>query len=256
MIVPQTDDYRMSLRTDNEVSDRMQKNSLIETNQPKSSQLSYSQVIFSYRFVFAFLTPFLWMMHFTAMEPILAQRLLQLQLSQIQVGLFFCLLPFFYASIAALTRTIPKWIEPRMRIIVAITMTCLSFLCIGPSELLRFPDSILLMCIGQVLAGITGSQCLVSCLVEMIDDANARNPNNYEAVAALSTGIYRCMYGIAQMLGPVYGSTVNAYLGFKLTMDILAFLDLAFGIAYFVLAGGHEAFTLTIARYRQRKPVN
>ena len=52
------------------------------------------------------------------------------------------------------------------------------------------------------------------------------------------------------MSGPIYGSTVNEYLGFKLTMDILAFLDLAFGIAYFVLAGGREAFSLTMSRYR------
>ena len=131
-----------------------------------------------------------------------------------------------------------------------MALTCIGFLCIGPSELLRFPDSIVIMCIGQVLAGITGSQCFVSCMLEMIDDANARNPENYLAVAALSTGIYRSMTGIAQMLGPVYGSTVNEYLGFKLTMDILAFLDLAFGIAYFVLAGGTEAFSLTITRYR------
>ena len=135
-------------------------------------------------------------------------------------------------------------------------MTCIGFLCIGPSELLRFPDSIVIMCIGQVLAGITGSQSFVSCLLEMIDDANARNPDNYLAVAAISTGIYRSMIGIAQMTGPVYGSTMNAYLGFKLTMDILAFLDLAFVIAYFILAGGSESFTLTLSRYRERKSIS
>ena len=48
------------------------------------------------------------------------------------------------------------------------------------------------------------------------------------------------------MLGPLYGSTVNKYLGFKLTMDILACLDLAFVIAYFALAGGPKAISLTI----------
>lgn len=90
----------------------------------------------------------------------------------------------------------------------------------------------------------------------MIDDANARNPDNYLAVAAISTGVYRSMVGIAQITGPVYGSTMNAYLGFKLTMDILAFLDLAFVIAYFILAGGANAFTLTVSQYRERKTIS
>ena len=52
------------------------------------------------------------------------------------------------------------------------------------------------------------------------------------------------------MLGPLYGSAANQYLGFRLTMDILAFLDLAFVIAYFILAGGIEAVKLTISQYR------
>lgn len=58
------------------------------------------------------------------------------------------------------------------------------------------------------------------------------------------------------MLGPLYGSTVNKYLGFKLTMDILACLDLAFVIAYFALAGGPRAISLTIEQYRQSKTIS
>ena len=58
------------------------------------------------------------------------------------------------------------------------------------------------------------------------------------------------------MLGPIYGSTVNKYLGFKLTMDILACLDLAFVIAYFALAGGPKAISLTIAQYKDRKTIS
>ena len=123
----------------------------------------------------------------------------------------------------------------------AIVLSFAGFLCVGPSELLRFPDSIFLMCIGQMLAGISGSQSFVSCLLEMIDDANTRFPDDYLAVAGLSSGLYRSLIGLAQMLGPLYGSASNQYLGFKLTMDILAFLDSAFVIAYFILAGGSEA---------------
>ena len=92
-----------------------------------------------------------------------------------------------------------------------------------------------------MLAGISGSQSFVSCLLEMIDVGNARFPDDYLAVAGLSAGLYRSVIGLAFLMGPLYGSTVNEYIGFKLTMDILAFLDLAFVIAYFILSGGSEA---------------
>ena len=75
----------------------------------------------------------------------------------------------------------------------------------------------------------------------MIDDANTRFPGNYLAVAGLSSGLYRSSIGLSQMLGPLYGSVANQYLGFRLSMDILAYFDLAFVIAYFILAGGIEA---------------
>ena len=46
-------------------------------------------------------------------------------------------------------------------------------------------------------------------------------------------------------MAPLFGSTVNDILGFRLTMDILVAVDIAFSIAYFLLAGGCEAFANT-----------
>ena len=79
----------------------------------------------------------------------------------------------------------------------AIFLSFVGFLCVGPSDLLRFPDSLFLMCIGQMLAGIAGSQSFVSSLLEMIDDANTRFPGNYLAVAGLSSGLYRSSIGLS-----------------------------------------------------------
>ena len=47
------------------------------------------------------------------------------------------------------------------------------------------------------------------------------------------------------MVAPLYGTTVNDILGFRLTMDILVAVDIAFVIAYFLLAGGWESFSNT-----------
>ena len=75
LIAPQTETYRMSLKTDKDINEEIRKSSVIEMSQPKNSPVGYSQVLCSYRFFFALLTPFLWQVHFVAMEPILAQRL-------------------------------------------------------------------------------------------------------------------------------------------------------------------------------------
>ena len=54
------------------------------------------------------------------------------------------------------------------------------------------------------------------------------------------------------MIGPLYGSSVTKYLGFRLAMDIIAFVDLAMAIAYFSLAGGPQAFTETYKQFKER----
>ena len=95
-----------------------------------------------------------------------------------------------------MSTAVPKWVERRVRILIAIALLFVGFLCVGPSELLSFPDSILLMALGQMLAGISGANCSSSAsLLEMIDDANTRIPNNYLAVAGASSGLYRALLG-------------------------------------------------------------
>ena len=61
----------------------------------------------------------------------------------------------------------------------------------------------------------------------------------------MSSGIFNCSQCFGNLVAPLYGSTVNDILGFRLTMDILVAFDIAFSIAYFLLAGGCEAFANT-----------
>ena len=86
-------------------------------------------------------------------------------------------------------------------------------------------------------------------ILEMIDDGIERFPGNDLLVASMSTGAYRCAIGMSQMLGPLYGSTVSKYLGFRFAIDIIAALDLATAIAYFALAGGPGTFARTYKQF-------
>ena len=150
----------------------------------------------SYRYFFALMTPCLWYMHVTILEPILALRLMDLSLGTIQVGLIFCIMPLVYAITVVATQKMPKWIDKRVRIIIGIAMNFVAFLCVGPSLLLYFPESISIMCIGHALAGLFGSQTILLGMLEMIEDGCDRFPGNELLVASMSAGAYRGLIGI------------------------------------------------------------
>ena len=66
----------------------------------------------------------------------------------------------------------------------------------------------------------------------------------------MSAGVYNLVLGVGYLVAPLYGSSINESLGFRLTMDITAFFDLAFAIAYFVCADGLSAFTNTYKNWK------
>ena len=69
---------------------------------------------------------------------------------------------------------VPVKIENRVRLISAHGFACLAYLLIGPSLILRFPDSITLMCIGQAIGGTSSAHICAPSLLEMLDSGKER----------------------------------------------------------------------------------
>ena len=82
------------------------------------------------------------------MEPILATRLLDFNLTTNQIGMFFAILPIFYIPSSIAVQLFPIWIEKRVIMIVSALLTSISFLFVGPSLMFGFADSLVLMCVG------------------------------------------------------------------------------------------------------------
>ena len=82
-------------------------------------------------------------------ESILAYRLTELNLTTIQIGIFFTIYPIsFMLYCGVLNQLISKKIDKRIIMLVASLTNFVAFSLVGPSLLLNFPDSILLMCFG------------------------------------------------------------------------------------------------------------
>ena len=109
------------------------------------------------------------------------------------------------------------------------------------------------MGVGQALVGIFTATMMIPGLPEMVEAMKPKFPKEQERlVNDYSSGIFNSFLGFGQVLAPIYGSTVTASLGFRLTADIVAIICFVFGILYFLLGDGLEAFRTTIRNIKNR----
>ena len=85
---------------------------------------------------------------YSFMEPILAERLVEFDLSSMQIGLFFATWPGFYIPASIGVQYFPQRIDKRVTIILSAFMTTIAFVFVGPSEIFNFPNSLVLMGVG------------------------------------------------------------------------------------------------------------
>jgi MFS family permease len=90
--------------------------------------------------------------------------------------------------------------------------------------------------------GLVDPFILVPSLPEMIESVLPLYPESAESqINDISSGIFNMFLGIGQVAGPLFGSIVSKYLGFRMTCDLVAVICLLFSISYYVFTDGAEA---------------
>ena len=145
----------------------------------------------------------------------------------------------------------PKSVDKRFTLIISSLLTGVSFLVVGPSQLFAFPDSLVLMGVGQALAGIFTAFMFIPGLPEMVESALPLYPGQEREVNDLSSGLFNSFLGFAQFIAPVYGSVMVEAVGFRLTCDVVGLICIFFALLYFVVAGGASAFRETCRANKQ-----
>ena len=82
------------------------------------------------------------------MEPILAERLVDFDLTTMQIGFFFAIWPVFYIPSSIAVQYFSYKVDKRVTIILSAMASSLAFILVGPSELFNLPNSLVLMGIG------------------------------------------------------------------------------------------------------------
>ena len=108
------------------------------------------------------------------------------------------------------------------------------------------------MGIGQFVVGIMLAFQLIPGLPEMVEGALQHYPTQERDVKNMSSAIFNSFLGVGQVMAPLYGSTLNQFVGFKHTTTLSGALDLVFAVLFFTFAGGATAFSLTYRNYTSK----
>ena len=133
--------------------------------------------------------------------PILGLRLVELGCTEEQVGLIFCICSGVYILGSVITAHISSSFPKKATIMIGLFTSFIAQLFCGPSSIFGLPgDSILLMCIGQAMVGITLALVIIPGLPEIIEEIERKYPklsaNEKTKVSDISSGVINCAYGI------------------------------------------------------------
>ena len=140
--------------------------------------LSVCSLFSSARFAMATLSGALSYFPYALMEPILALRLTDFDLTSMQIGIFFAIWPTFFLTSSQIAKHFPKRVDKRVPLMLSTLLSGMIFFLIGPSMVVSFNDSLVLMGIGQSLVGVFSGFMVASSLSEMVSAAEQVYPNH------------------------------------------------------------------------------
>ena len=94
------------------------------------------------RFLFAALSGVLGYFLYDFQSPVLAVRVEEFNLTQVEIGLFFMIMPAIYIPTSIMVQKVPNGVEKRAILITACFLSFFANLFVGPSEIFSFPNSI------------------------------------------------------------------------------------------------------------------
>jgi len=141
----------------------------------------------------------------------------EFQFNSIQRGLFFAILPsaIFFSGLAF--TIFPKWLDERVIILTGALLLTLAMLLDGPSLVFHFPNSALLMAIGQGFQGLGSGLLNIPGLPQMRIQANLAFPQREQEINDYCSGLFNSFYAVGQVIGPIFGSYFAFYHGYRYT---------------------------------------
>ena len=210
-------------------------------------KVTYGQLICMPRVIFAALSATMNYIVYCALEPTLTLRLEDYGLAQTQKGLVFTIMPTMYMiSCFVAPYCQPKWMETRVWLTLSAFFLGFSMLFVGPFFLEK---SLPVMCVGLFFNGCMLGPLIIPNMAEMIVATKLAYPDcDHEHANSLIGGVLNSAYGIGGAVGPIIGTSLYQFVGFRNMCNVVGGVCMVFSILYFVLCSGCEAWRSTMSR--------
>jgi MFS family permease len=192
----------------------------------KNIKVSFIKLLTTRRFLIASMGGMMSNFMYTYMEPVLAFRLSEFEISAFQIGMFFAIQPISYIALSFTISWFTSRYANRGVIIMGALLSSVSMLCVGPSHYL--PDALYIMGIGQLLIGGFGLFLMVPVIPEMINAGTKYYPTKIIELTDISAGVFNSFLGVGQVVGPIFGSYVTEATDFRTCSEIVGVILFAY----------------------------
>lgn len=214
---------------------------------------TYGELLIIPRVLFAATAVMLGFLTYDVLQPTLMLRMEDYGLDQTQMGMIFSSLPFSYMVGTLCASFVPKWIEIRVTLITGSFLLGASLLLIGPAW---GDKSLALMIVGLVLCGFHIGLVTIPNLAEMMFVVKQKYPTrDLEQANSLLSGIMNGFMGIGLAVGPLVGSSLYEFVGFRKMCDFTAGAVMIVTVFYSCFCEACEAFTSTCNNYERARAI-
>lgn len=147
----------------------------------------------------------------TFSETIFSVRLKQMSLSDANIGYVFGLGSLLYTVAAPLVGALCRVFKSLYITQVAFLISSICLFMYGPSQILHFPDKLIMVIIGYVLSGAANAFMYVPLLTEMIDAIKEKTDIKIDmsVLNDRASGIFSTSIAFGSIIGPVIGGVLK-----------------------------------------------
>ena len=138
------------------------------------------------------------------------------------IGLFFGIFLAGTAVVGVIGLFFPEKWEKRKIVIIMHWVNVVAPLLVGPSRALHFPNKPSLIGVGLFIGGSTRSLFPAYVIVEGLEGASVKYPDERERIGDLISSLYQTGEGVSFLCFPVLGSALYEVVGFESAMDVEA----------------------------------
>jgi len=173
----------------------------------------------------------------TAIDPVLAARLLEFGIDENLAGVFFPIGAISYGISGIFVGKLAEKGDKQVLIFVGLVLLGIGYFLIGPSSVFQLPNKLYIIPVGQIFAGSGLCFILIPIIPAMLKCHERNIPQNETSLQELKDkicGVENSFVGLGSVIGPFLSGSLTQALGFRQMCDVIATISIGVSIFFFL----------------------